>query len=238
MEYVVYSIIMYTKKIRDRARKLREEGISYNQLQRTLGIPKSTLSSWFSKSLGMPFDRGALLKHLAKVRVLAAKAKTRIRLEELKSIQLKIQDEVITYPIHKVGFQKSLVSMLYWAEGTKHEKVGGLKFTNTDPRLVRLFVELLKNSYDINPSLFRIGLHIHYYHKIKTVRKFWSSYLKIPESQFNYIYIKKRSHTKRFRRNFMGICIVSYPVGKIRKEIMALAYELGNCLTPKSSVKI
>lgn len=222
---------MYTDEIKSKAKKLREQGVSYNQLQKTLGIPKSTLSSWFSESLGMPFDRKALLKHLANIRILSAKAKTKIRLDELESIKLKTRKDVSAYPVNNIGFQKSLIAMLYWAEGTKHDKVGGLKFTNTDPKLVKLFVELLKKSYEIDPSLLRIALHIHYYHKIKPTRKFWSSHLKIPESQFTYIHIKKRSLTKKFRRNFMGICIVSYPVGKIRKEIMALAYELHDCLT-------
>lgn len=229
---------MYSKKHKEEAKRLREQGVSYNQLHRMLKIPKSTLSSWFSKSLGMPFDRKALLKHLANIRKLAVKAKKKISLEELNLIQLKVRKELSNYRINNTVFQKSLLSMLYWTEGTKYEKMGGLRFTNTDPKLVKLFVELLKYSYKIDPSLLRVALHIHYYHKIKIVKKFWSTHLNIPESQFNYVYIKKRSATKRYRKNFMGICIIYYPVGKIRKEIMALAYELHDCLTIQSSVEI
>ncbi len=217
---------MYSQQVKERAKKLRGQGVSYNQLQRTLSIPKSTLSSWFSESLGMPFDRKALLQHLAKIRVLSVKAKTKIKLDELREIQIKAQKEVSLYPLNLIGFQKSLISMLYWAEGAKHKTVSGLIIVNTDPKLLKLFISLLRNCYELDEKRFRVRLHVHYYHPIKETRRFWSKLLKIPEPQFSKTLIKKRGLKKRFRKNFHGICILSYLNSSIRKEILALGYAI------------
>lgn len=228
---------MYTKLIKEKARKLREQGVSYNQLQRTLGIPKSTLSSWFSESLGMPFDHKSLLKHLAKIRLLSAKTKNRIKSEGLQKIQKEAKKEVSSYPLDSMGFQKSLLSMLYWAEGTKHDKVSGLIFTNTDSKLITLFISMLRNCYKLNEERFRVRLHLHYYHPIKENRRFWSRLLKIPESQFSKTIIKKRGVKKRFRKNFYGICVLSYLDSSIRKEILAVGYAIHDQINEKVLVK-
>jgi hypothetical protein len=228
----------YIKEIKTKAKKLREQGISYNQLQKMLGIPKSTLSAWFSPSLGMPFNRKQLLQHLARIRPLASKAKTKIRLDELEIIKSKAKIEINKYSIKNKTFQKSLMAMLYWAEGSKHSKVSGLIFTNTDPKMVNLFISMLRNCYKIDESKLHIRLHLHYYHKIKVVRDFWSRLLQIPTTQFSPVFIKKRSRNKRFRKNFMGICFLHYSEGKIRKEILEIGYAISDCISLKNNVKI
>jgi len=122
--------------------------------------------------------------------------------------------------------------MLYWAEGAKHEKVSGLIFVNTDPKLLELFISLLRNCYELDEKKFRVRLHLHYYHPIKETRQFWSKLLEIPESQFTKTLIKRRSLKKRFRKNFHGICILSYLSSSIRKEILALGYAIHNQIKP------
>jgi hypothetical protein len=217
---------MYSKDIKDKAWKLRKEGKSYNEILKLTSIPKSTLSAWFGKDMGMPFDKKGLAEHLANIRPLAAKMKTKIKLENLERVQIAMNTEVQNYPLKTLNFQKSLLSMLYWAEGSKHEKVSGLKFTNTDPKLSMLFIVMLRNCYQIDENKFRVALQIHYYHSIKKTRKFWSDLLKIPENQFNTVFVKKRSRKKKFRKNFMGICALKYLDSSVRKEILAVGYAI------------
>lgn len=217
---------MYAKDVKTNAWNLRMEGKSYNEILNITSIPKSTLSVWFGKEMGMPFDRKAMIKHLAKIRPLAAKMKKKIKQEGLDKIRVGVEKEVLSYPLSTLDFQKSLLAMLYWAEGSKHEKVSGLKFTNTDPKLISLFMSLLENCYPINKEDYRMYLQLHYYHpRIKT-RKFWSKLTGVLESQFRPVLVKKRSRKKRFRKNFMGICSVYYPSSSIRKEILATGYAI------------
>ncbi len=125
---------------------------------------------------------------------------------------------------------------MYWAEGNKCEKACGTKFANTDPNLAKLYVTLLRKCYNITEVKLKIGLYVHYYHSIKKTKKFWSKMLGIPLAQFYKVYVKKRSKTKRFRKNFAGICFIYYGDSKIRKELLELGYTLQKLITKSAPV--
>ena len=58
------------------------------------------------------------------------------------------------------------------------------------------------------------------------MKKIWSKELNIPLNQFTKTSIKKRSKTKKFRKNFAGICFIYYGNSKIRKELLELGLKL------------
>ncbi|KKU59138.1 MAG: hypothetical protein UX81_C0012G0003 [Parcubacteria group bacterium GW2011_GWA2_47_12] len=215
---------LYTTHIKKLAEKWRSSGKTYSEIRKRFGIPKSTLSVWFGKKYAGIFTREKQLEHLTKVRKLAIDAiKKRVECDK-KTIQDKVVAEIKGFPLYDVGLQKSIVAALYWAEGSKNGHY--LKFANTDPNLHTLFITLLRKCYKPNEFGFRAHVYVHYYHSIQECEKFWSDLLKIPRSQFWKTYVKKRSVTKRFRRNFMGICFLYHQDSKLRKEIMELAHQL------------
>ena len=195
---------IYNKKIKERAKKLRAKGKTYKEIGNLLNVPKSTLSTWFGKKWPGIFNKKAQIIHLAKIRPLAIAAKKKIKEREQRVLREKTCKEIKSYPLSHIGLLKSMLAMLYWAEGSRRGSVSGLRFTNTDPDLTHLYITLLRKCYETDETKFRIRLHLHYYHKIRKVRKFWSELLAIPENQFGSIFIKKRSRKKRFRKNFMG----------------------------------
>ncbi|MBI2048194.1 MAG: hypothetical protein HYT27_03565 [Parcubacteria group bacterium] len=204
---------------KQKALSLRREGKSYDDIMKIIPIPKSTLASWYiAENIPSPFTRKIQLAHLRNIRPLAANARRQERLDRLKKIQNNATLEVRAYPVENIGFKKSILAVLYWAEGAKHERVSGLKFVNTDPNLMRLYLQLLRTCYTIDERRLRIRLHVHYYHKIREVKKFWSELLNISISQFAAAYVKKRSRKKRFRKNFQGICFVYYGDSAIRED--------------------
>lgn len=138
----------------------------------------------------------------------------------------KISQEIKKYPLKDFGFLKSMLAVLYWAEGSKYEGVSGLQFTNTDPDLAKFFITLLRKCYKLNESKFRIRLHLHYYHKARESKRFWAKLLRIPLDQFASVYVKKRSRKKRFRKNFMGICLMRYLDSNVRKDLMEINHQL------------
>lgn len=217
---------MYSEDIKETAWKLRKEGKTYNEILKLTSIPKSTLSAWFGKDMGMPFDRKALIQHLANIRPLANKMRVKQRLDDLEEIKSRVGIEVAGYPIDIISVQKTILAMLYWAEGSKHEKISGLKFTNTDPKMITLFIKLLRSCYKPDETKFYVYLQLHHYHSVGESKKFWSELTNVPISQFHKITIKKRSKNKRFRKNFMGICSIGHSSSLIRKELMATAYAI------------
>src|SRR3989344_3580582 len=211
---------VHSEEIKKKVTKARKQGKTYRELVQMFGIAKSTLSYWFGDKLGHPYDREGQLKHLGKIRPLAILAKRNIKAEQQAKLMEKDRKDIQKYPTKNIGLQKLFLAGLYWAEGAKHKKVGGLKFVNTDPKLSLLYLSLLRKCYSIDEARLRVRLHLHYYHKIKNTRLFWSQLLNVPLDQFGKIYIKKRSKTKKFRQNFMGICFISYFDGNVRKELL------------------
>ncbi len=216
----------------NQAKKLRIDGLSYKEISDKLGVAKSTLFSWISeiKNPGFLTKEDQLL-HLEKIRKLAAKVNRSKKESRIKEIDRIVKKEVSSYVLfNNQEYLKSLLSMLYWAEGTKTG--GAVIFANTDPNLALLFITLLRKCFPIDESKFRIRLHLHYYHKNASIRKYWASILKVPESQFGKIHLKRRSKNKKFRKNFAGICFIVYHSQSLKLEIMSRAYEISNKLAP------
>ena len=218
--------VRHDPALKARVEHMRKKGKTYAEIQRQFPIPKSTLSVWLGKRYAGVFDRKAQLIHLKRIRILAAQARTKGRLE--RDIVYAMQGKKISksLPLQNSDIQKSLLSMLYWAEGAKYAGVSGTKFVNTDPRLAKLYITLLRRCCIIDESKFRIRLYLHAYHNKKAALLFWSKLLAVPTKQFAKPYIKDRSAKRKFRRNFMGICSVNYLDSKVRKEILELGYAI------------
>lgn len=205
-------------------------GKTYSEITKLLDIPKSTISTWFGKTLKRPINEQARQEHFARINKLASAAIKKKwgekREKEAQLIRARVDKELKDYPLENIGFYKAMLAMLYWAEGNKYKGVSGTGFVNTDPSLAKLYISLLRKCYNVDEAKFRIKLHVHYYHSVKKVKIFWSKILNVSLSQFGKVYIKKRSKTKRFRKNFSGICFIYYKSSELRKEIL----ETGSCL--------
>lgn len=169
--------------------------------------------------------------HLVRARKAASKTITQKRLDAERVISLSVCEQLDKAPLSNTIVQKLLLSMLYWAEGSKHEKVSGVRFVNTDPALALFYLRLLRNCYELDENRLKVRLHLHEYHNQKKAVEFWSKLLKIPKERFGKLYIKKRTgNQKKRRRNFMGICFIYYSEGAIRKELMEISRQLPEVL--------
>ena len=81
---------------------------------------------------------------------------------------------------------------IYWGEGTKYRQ-DGLSISNTDPSIIKFFINWLNKSLGVPKNKMRVMLHLYTDMDIKKELKFWSVILKIPLSQFTRPYIKKNS---------------------------------------------
>lgn len=216
----------YSAETKAAVLKLGKTGKSYTEIRKLFPIPKSTLSVWFKNAGKKPPSREKQLAHLSRIRLIASATKRRQKKEWVDKAGVAGLKEAAKLNLSDKTTLKALLAMLYWSEGSKHPKVYGLIFTNTDPTLLFLYISLLRATYPIDESRFRVRLHLHYYHSHKEAIRFWSERLQIPSSQFGKIHVKKRSVQKKFRRNFQGICFVSYPDSAAREELLAMGREL------------
>ena len=119
---------------------------------------------------------------------------------------------------------KVICALLYWCEGGKTEKAK-LSFINSDPKLVKYFVDTFRKSFDVDESRFRALIHLHDYHNVNRQTKFWSKITSISETQFTKPY-NKPSTGKRIKENYQGCVSVRYYGKQIAQEMLFLIKEI------------
>ena len=218
-------------EIKKTAQQLRKNGYSIGQIAKELAISKSTVHEWTKTMAGA--RRYAQLgkeRWIRELQPLGAIGQRRKRERKIAFISEEVKNELSNMTV-TAEIQKCVLAALYWAEGSKGR--GMLKFTNTDPKLMSLFITLLRQSYVLDERKFRVRLHLHWYHKEKIVKFFWSNLLKISETQFRKTYWKKRGRNKVFRKNVGGICFLQYNSDYLREQILHYSFAFGEKITGK-----
>ncbi|KKU73971.1 MAG: hypothetical protein UX98_C0002G0001 [Parcubacteria group bacterium GW2011_GWA2_47_26] len=137
---------------------LRKAGKGYNGISKILGIPKSTLSEWFSNrawSEAMktkniektkPFWTNNLSKTVA-ARKKQFETKVTLYRESAKKEFIGLKD----HPLFVAGL------MLYWGEGDNTFN-GTVRLSNINPELIQLFVNFLERSCRLQKDKIRVAL--------------------------------------------------------------------------------
>lgn len=134
----------YLQEVKDKAIALRKQGYSLNQIVSELGISKSTASLWVHTVTLDMFARDRL--NIRRVQAVKRGAVTRkLILDSIyQSIDLSIVSE-FNQPLDNKFVMRLLCSFLYWGEGTKTGSA--IKFTNSDPKMIQVFLHLLRSSF-------------------------------------------------------------------------------------------
>lgn len=223
----------YNENTKGTALAMRKAGMTYDQIHSNLNVSKSTLWTWLSGNHSFS-DRKKQKEHLKRIRPLALMAKRAMEEKQKNELTRHVSRWISHASLHKIEFQKVILASLYWAEGARYKGVSGLRFVNTDPDLMLLFITLLRNCYPVEESRFRVTLHVHGYHSIRSATKFWSRLLNVSPKQFNKPYVKPRNRQRAFRRTVAGICLLGYLDSDIRKDIMETARQMTERLSSPS----
>ena len=206
----------YSIKVRLRALELRKIGYSIKEISDILKIAKSTSSHWLSH---IKLNRKAQLR-LKERKILGqyrAMLTSKIKRDKLKeNLKLEAETSLKTVKLNTSLF-KLLCSFLFWTEGGKSTD-SYVYFINSDPKMVSMFLRLLRSSFPIDERKLRAMVHIHSYHNERAVLKFWSELTKIPLNKFSKSY-KKPNTGKRLREGYMGSLRIRYYDFKIALEL-------------------
>lgn len=217
----------YPTKTKNNAIALRRKGYSLKEIATTLHIPKTTLWGWLQS---ISLDRDAqtrLHERIVAGRATATKHK-RLKVEEkTMAMFIKVHKELHRFRPDPVTL-KAICALIYWCEGVK-DRHSGVRFMNSDPRLVEFFLKLLRDSFELDEMKFRVCVHLHQYHDVKGQLKFWSKVTGIPISRFTKPYIK-RNTGKRVRVGYNGCASVRYHDVEIARQLLVMAESILNRL--------
>ena len=198
----------------EKAKKLRLQfKYSFKKLQEITGIPATTIRNWCKEDfLGTRWDTLLLTNERKR--------------QALKSSELNTLDAInnITPDNAKV-----FASLIYWCEGSKYPATNKMDLTNSDPKLLEMFLKLLRTSFNLNESKFRVKLQIHNTHDSEKIKKYWSKILSIPQSQFMKPTITKPTGRK-YRKEYFGTCTVRYHDYKLQLKLIGIYEEFARNL--------
>ena len=108
---------------------------------------------------------------------------------------------------------------LFWGEGTKRN-LHAVRLSNSDPELVKKFIDFLVNIYNIDKTKLRFQLQTYDDLDLNELIIFWTKYLSVKNTQFFKTTILKRrgkgTYLKKMRH---GVIIVSFSNIKLKNLI-------------------
>lgn len=219
----------YSKNLIEEVRYLRTQGKTYGEINAQVGkkIPKGTLSGWCKNISLLPeyAERIAVLNVTAldKARLMALEVNRVKREKYLHGIRLSNIDTAKV--IHSVEAGKIALAMLCLGEASKYTN-GRRAFTlgNSDPRIIVIFLELLKKYYNFDIEKVRCTVQCRADQNVEDLESFWRDVVKIPQRLFYKAQIDPRTKgipTKKV--NYKGVLRVDYLDIRVQLELEALA---------------
>jgi len=183
------------------ALQLRRSGQSYNEISRSLGVPKSTLATWF-RQLTLPqelidrlYDRARSAGTQALVE--RNKRQTALAAARAQAIQQAAQTEIGRLSRRELQL---IGAALYWAEGVRrYPQRGGRRvaFSNADSAAVILMMRFFREVCDVPLEKIRSVVSLAPGLETTSAVSFWSSLTKIPPEHFTVYQGLSRSSKQR-----------------------------------------
>jgi hypothetical protein len=178
---------------RSEARRLRSEGASVKAIERQVGVSRASVSRWVRdvpltdeqkenlRPCGVAAGK-SIRKHFAEK-----------RLAYRKEGSIKAMENDV---LHAMG------CMLYWAEGHHTNNKTGMRFSNSDVSMVRLFLSFLRSRLRVSDD--EISIYINCYtdrHNVKEIESYWIKELGLPSSCLRKTIADYRPACTKMRRN-------------------------------------
>lgn len=212
-------------ELKFQAVNLREKGYSLNEIINKVGVSKSTASIWVRNVVLNDKARKRLLTKIKKGQLLGGESKRRIVENSMLEKVGAASHALKNYKLDNTGI-RLICALLYYCEGVKDHH-NGVRFTNSDPKVIRLFLKLFRQGFAIDERKLRMGVHLHEYHNKVTILKLWSNISKIPLKQFIKPYLKANTG-KRIRDNYPGCATVYYYNNDMGRELLSIAHAFFN----------
>ncbi|GGR48757.1 hypothetical protein [Streptomyces roseolus] len=185
--------------LRARARELRLQGMTYDQIQVELGCSKSSISLWV-RDLPEP-ERKRTPERASEIARRGWEPTMRRREEERQATKRAAAENIGALSERELFL---LGVGLYWAEGTKdkpHARRERVTFVNSDPGMVRVFTAWL-DLMEVPAERRAYSLMIHETADVTAAENYWADLVGVPASRFRKTTLKR--HNPRTVRKNVG----------------------------------
>lgn len=199
--------------LREKARELRLQGWTYDQIQVELGCSKSSISSWV-RDLPKP-ERKRTPEEASAIARRGWEVTLRLRDEERQRTKEAAKQAVGTLSPRELFL---LGVGLYWAEGGKdkpYDRRENVCFVNSDPGMIRVYLAWL-DLLGVERERVRYTVMIHETADVPGAEQYWADLVGAERSAFNKTTLKK--HNPKTVRKNTGEAYRGCLVIKVRKS--------------------
>lgn len=232
---------VYSEKQIETIKQLRAKGYTYPEIQTHMGqnIPKGSLSF---------LCRDVVISQQGKRRIaeIIIKNRDNARLKAIESNKLAQQKRIKSLRSNNLYLAKHMrqrenqltaLAMLYLGEGAKWKGRRGLMLGSSDPRIINLYIDLLRECYGVPLSKLKARVQHRADQDSDELMAFWSTVTGIPLPSFYPSYVDKRTIGKVTKKtDYKGVCTISGGSTDIQLELEQIADIIGKALRGRSSV--
>lgn len=200
-------------------KNLRKEGFSIPEISRKCIIPKSTVSRYIKGVDILPqyYQRWLDRRNSSEI---ISKQNWKNARQEVDEIIDSLNEKDLTM----IG------SLLYWAEGSKKD----FSFSNTDPRMIRVFIYVLKKSFKVNVDDLKVSLRIYEDLDKKACLSYWSEVTGVELDDKTSVNVLKGSKKGKLQ---YGMCRIRIrKAGSVFKKIFSIIEKIDYLTSPCSSM--
>jgi DNA-binding MarR family transcriptional regulator len=205
------------------ARKLRAEGLSVREIERRIGVARSSVSLWV-RDVELTQEQRETLRRRPRPGTDRFRRR-RAAYQEAGRLAARRAE-----PLHAIG------CMLFWAEGSR--TVNSVQVTNSDPALLRLFAKFLRRYFDVPDEKFRVWCNLFADHleRQREIEQFWLDELELPRTCLRKSAVNIYSrYSKRLRQNKLphGTCRLIVCDVRIAQHLYGAIQEYGGFDRPE-----
>jgi hypothetical protein len=205
---------------RARARALRAQAWTLDEIARELGVAKSSVALWVRDVEFVPLPRRTARRRGPNV----LQRRKAAEIESLRAEGLLRLGSLSEQAFLAAG------AALYAGEGTKQD--GRLCFANSDPRMVSFFCAWLRRFFDIDESRLTVRVYLHEGLDLDAAEAHWSTVTRVPQTQFRKGYRAVSDPSIRTNKHEYGCVYVRYASTRTHRAIMGLIDALLGCGLP------
>ncbi len=196
---------------RERARELRAESWTLQEIADELGVAKGSVSVWVRavEFTPKPRNRGHS-SHRPHPLTLRKQAELERCQEQADEWLGSVSDRDLT--MFCLG--------LYAGEGSKTP--GAVSMANTNPALIRVFMHWLRRHFEIEEGRLRCKLYLHEGLDLEAATMSWSELTGIPATQFRVPYRAVADETRRTSKHHFGCATVMYCCTLTHRRLLAM----------------
>ena len=217
---------------------MRKRGMSIRDIEKRLGITKSTLHYWF-RDINISEHHSQRLKKRADTALFKARVEAVKWHNAQKAARLQMaSDEALATLAHidmtSDAILELSLALLYLGEGMK--KSGVTAMGNSDPLILKFFVAMLRRLYEVPIHDMKCEIHLRADQDPKKIKRYWSRMLGIPASNFGKPSIDMRTAGRATYPHYKGVCIVRCSRVAIQRKLVYIATTFCNQMAEQCAV--